>query len=142
MATSNRVKNAAPLRHRFSQEVSSVKTTPRESFPLTCIGSRTAILRSERCLEASVLTVWTMGRVLSRSIPWAGCLLGGCASGGVREKLFDRFQHFVRRFCRVYSSAKFATVSHAVRKPARELLHFSHSIRLVLRFYFAVVAGK
>src|SRR5207253_3836628 len=63
IATSKRVRNAAPLRQRFSLEVSSSKAMPRESRPLTRIGRWTAILRSERCLETDMLT-GTMGRVL------------------------------------------------------------------------------
>src|SRR5712692_7024854 len=62
-ATSKRVRKAAPLRQRFSLEVSSSKRMPRESWPRTRMGRRTAILRSERGLETDVLT-GTMGWVL------------------------------------------------------------------------------
>src|SRR5882672_4685779 len=141
IATSNRVRNAAPPRHKFSQEVSSVKTTPRLSRPVTCIGRRTAILRSERCFDAIVLT-WTMGRVLSRSFPWVGCFLGGGLPLRSLKEAFDRFQHFVWRPCRVYSFAKFAAVPHTVREPACKLLHFSHSIGLIGCIYLSVVARK
>src|SRR6202040_1489007 len=55
MATSKRVTNAAPLRQRFSLEVSSSKVTPRASRPRTLSGRRTEILRSERCLGADRL---------------------------------------------------------------------------------------
>src|SRR5215510_13097546 len=141
IATSNRVKNAAPLRQRFSQEVSSVKTTPRASRPLTCIGNRTEILRSERCLETSVFTSWTMGWVLSRSLPWEGCFLGGSAPACLFKKAFHRFENFAGRSCRVYRSPKLAAVPDAMGKPACELLHFSHSIWLIRRLYFPIVAG-
>src|ERR1051325_10797158 len=72
MATSKRVKKAAPLRQRFSLEVSSSKVTPRESRPRTRMGRWTAILRSERCLATEVLT-GTMGWVLTSAGPhWGG----------------------------------------------------------------------
>src|SRR5260370_9605703 len=64
MATSKRVTKAAPLRQRFSLEVSSSKAKPWESRPLTFSGKRTAILRSERCFDTVVLASGTMGRVL------------------------------------------------------------------------------
>src|SRR5215471_10270239 len=64
MATSKRVRNAAPLRQRFSLEVSSSKLTPRESRPRTRMGRCTAILRSERCLATLVVT-GTMDWVLT-----------------------------------------------------------------------------
>src|SRR5271163_4663659 len=75
MATSKRVTNAAPLRHKFSLEVSSSKITPRLSRPLTRRGSRTAILRSERCFEA-VCVKWTMGSVLFSGVRVAANFLG------------------------------------------------------------------
>src|SRR5215472_4311050 len=72
MATSKRVRNAAPLRQRFWLEVSSSKATPRESRPRTRMGRCTAILRSERCLATLVLT-GTMGGVLnSAGAVWTG----------------------------------------------------------------------
>src|SRR5271156_4617264 len=58
MATSKRVTNAAPLRHKFSLEVSSSKVTPRRSRPRTFSGRRTAILRSDLCLDGELS--WTM----------------------------------------------------------------------------------
>src|SRR6266436_1657466 len=63
MATSKRVTKAAPLRQRFSLAVSSSKGSPRASRPRTLSGRRTAILRSERCLDTVVLG-GTMGWVL------------------------------------------------------------------------------
>src|SRR5882762_5145696 len=64
MATSKRVTKAAPLRQRFSLAVSSSKGSPRASRPRTLSGRRTAILRSERCLDTVVLA-GTMGWVLN-----------------------------------------------------------------------------
>src|SRR5258708_31158068 len=64
MATSKRVTKAAPLRQRFSLEVSSSKAKPWASRPRTFSGKRTAILRSERCFETVVLASGTMGWVL------------------------------------------------------------------------------
>src|SRR5467141_1453498 len=64
MATSKRVTKAAPLRQRFSLAVSSSKGKPRASRPRTLSGRRTAILRSERCLDTVVLG-GTMGWVLN-----------------------------------------------------------------------------
>src|SRR5437762_13333475 len=55
IVTSKRVTKAAPFLHKFSLEVSSVKTTPRESRPVTCIGSRTENRRSARCFEGCAL---------------------------------------------------------------------------------------
>src|SRR5882724_8635736 len=64
MATSKRVTKAAPLRQRFSLEVSSSKAKPWASRPRTLSGRRTEILRSERCFETVVLASGTMGWVL------------------------------------------------------------------------------
>src|SRR5215467_15436358 len=117
-ATSNRVTKAAPFRHRFSLEVSSSKTIPRLSRPRTRSGKRTEILRSDLCLEIIVEAsgfVWTMGWVLS----------GG---GAALEKAFYALEHLAGRSRRMYDSAKLAAVSHAMREPASELLHFPHSI--------------
>src|SRR2546430_9166474 len=64
IATSKRVTKAAPLRQRFSLEVSSSKAKPWASRPRTLSGRRTEILRSERCFETVVLASGTMGWVL------------------------------------------------------------------------------
>src|SRR5436309_3487784 len=64
IATSKRVTKAAPLRQRFSLEVSSSKAKPCASRPRTFSGRRTEILRSERCFETVVLASGTMGWVL------------------------------------------------------------------------------
>src|SRR5467141_2921103 len=68
MATSKRVTKAAPLRQRFSLEVSSSKVTPRESRPRTLSGKRTEILRSERS-AATERSAGTMGWVLISGDP-------------------------------------------------------------------------
>src|SRR4029077_6836187 len=138
MATSKRVRKAAPLRHKFSLEVSSSKAMPRESRPRTRSGRRTAILRSDLCLDASMLR-GTMGWVLISSdpdlagvndsggpeLPEAG-LCGGAAS----EEALDAFEHLAGRFRRVNLSTKFAAVPHAMCEPASELLHFANAIGL------------
>src|ERR1700677_779086 len=62
MGTSKRVTKAAPLRHKFSLEVSSSKLKPRRSRPRTFSGRRTAILRSDLCLEGELS--WTIRGVL------------------------------------------------------------------------------
>jgi hypothetical protein len=48
--------------------------------------------------------------------------------GSVLEKAFHAFEDFAGRFRRVYNSAKFAAVPHAMSKPASELLHFAYTI--------------
>src|SRR6266436_637059 len=147
-ATLKRDRNAAPLRHKFSLDVSSSKATPRLSRPRTLRGRRTAILRSDRCLDASVLT-GTMGQVL---ISCGTKLLGGIVIGGRRaadprggaalEEAFHAFEYLAGRFRRVNLLTKFAAVPHAMGKPASELLHFAYAIGLVRSFNFPVVAGK
>src|SRR5215470_12528175 len=134
MATSKRVRNAAPLRQRFSLEVSSSKVTPRESRPRTRMGRCTAILRSERCLATVVLT-GTMGWVLTSAGPhWMGAshfLLSRSPGYGGRsalEKSLYARENFAGRSRRVYDSAKLAAVPHAMSKPASELLHFAYTV--------------
>src|SRR6266478_1997745 len=92
MATSKRVTKAAPLRQRFSLEVSSSKGTPRESQPRTRIGRRTEILRSERWLETDVLLGGTMGWVL----------ISRDRGGSALEKAFHAFEDLAGRSRRVY----------------------------------------
>src|SRR5260221_2531643 len=137
-ATLKRVRNAAPLRHTFSLDVSSSKAMPRESRPRTLRGRRTAILRSDRCLDASVLT-GTMGLVL---ISCGTKLLGVNRDGAALEEAFYAFEHLAGRFRRMNLLTKFAAVPHAMGKPASELLHFAYAIGLVRSFNFPVVAGK
>src|SRR5207247_2244326 len=132
MATSKRVTNAAPLRHRFSLEVSSSKGTPRESQPRTRMGRRTEILRSERWLETDVL--------LGRTMVWV--LISGDRDGSALEKAFHAFEDLAGRSRRVYNSAKLAAVSHAMSKPASELLHFAYTIGQVRSINLPVVVNQ
>src|SRR5260221_6890576 len=125
MATSNRVTNAAPLRERFSLEVSSVKITPRESRPVTCIGKRTASLRSVRCFERYVLVA-----IFGRLLLGENRVRNNLHSHLAFKKPFHCIKHFAGCPCFVNRSSELAAVSHAMRKPACELLHFSHSIGL------------
>jgi hypothetical protein len=60
----------------------------------------------------------------------------------VLEKAFYAFQHFTGCSCRVYVPAKFAAVPHPMRKPASELLHFSHGVGLIGSINFTIVARK
>src|SRR6266849_1015923 len=129
MATSKRVTKAAPLRQRFSLEVSSSKVTPRESRPRTLSGRRTEILRSERCFDTD-RPAGTMGWALP---PHAGTVL---------KKAFDAFEHFTGCPRRVHVPTKLAAVPNAMRKPASELLHFAYSIGETRRTNFTIVAGK
>src|ERR1700688_1062723 len=155
MATSKRVTNAAPLRHRFSLEVSSSKTTPRLSRPRTFSGRRTAILRSERCFE-SVCVKWTMGGVLFSGVRSAADILGGRSTvtpwssrraadscgGSALEERFDLLDNLTGRSRRMNDASKLAAVPHAVSKPASELLHFAYTIGQVGSINLPIVAGK
>src|SRR6516165_6464112 len=102
-ATSKRVRNAAPPRHRFSLEVSSSKANPRLSRPRTRNGRRTEILRSD------------LGRVIF-SMVW---LMGWFPPTGRSplEEALHVFDHFPRRARHVHNSTQFAAVPHSVRKP-------------------------
>src|SRR5712691_1446310 len=126
MATSKRVTKAAPLRQRFSLEVSSSKAKPRESRPLTLSGRRTAILRSERCLDTTVLG-GTMGWVLSSGDRRAVNDSVDCGSSAL-EETFHTLEDFRGRARRMYNATKLAAVPHAMRKPTSELLHFAYTI--------------
>src|SRR5947209_15041303 len=144
MATSNRMRKAAPLRQRFSLDVSSSKRTPRLSRPRTRRGKRTAILRSERCCDTGVLTE-TMGWVLTSGDRRAvnasggpdrvgvdqqrgGSLLFSGNRRAVDEEAFNALEDLARRTRRMHNSAKLAAVPHAMSKPASELLHFAYTI--------------
>src|SRR5215472_5946299 len=148
IATSKRVRNAAPLRQRFSLEVSSSKATPRESRPRTRMGRCTAILRSERCLATLVLT-GTMGWVLTSASPiWTGAGHFLCARNpgdhgrSALKKTLHAREDFARRPRRVYDSAKLAAVPHAMSKPASELLHFAYTIGQVGGTNLSIVVNK
>jgi hypothetical protein len=115
MATSKRVRNAAPLRHKFSLAVSSSKLKPRASFPQTRSGKRTEILRSVRCRG-------------DLSIFWL--LMGWIPPNGrfpLKEAL-DVLDHFPWRARQMHDPSQLAAISHPMGKPASELLHFSHGI--------------
>src|SRR5713226_6762172 len=140
MATSKRVMKAAPLRQRFSLEVSSSKVMPRASRPRTLSGRRTEILRSERCFDAD-RSAGTMGWVLISGDP-ARAGIDPDDTGTVLEKALHAFQHFTGCSRRVHVPTKLAAVPNAMRKPASELLHFSHSIGEVGSINFTIVAGK
>src|SRR6516164_3895138 len=127
-ATSNRVRNAAPLRHKFSLAVSSSKANPRASRPHTRNGSRTDILRSDLC-RAIFSLVWLMG--------W-------CPQTGrfpLEEALHVPY-HFLRRARHMYDLPQFAAIPHPMCEPARELLHFSHGVRYIRVKNLPVVARK
>src|ERR1700722_2237611 len=149
MATSKRVTNAAPLRHKFSLEVSSSKRTPRLSRPRTSSGRRTAILRSERCLETvcTVCVKWTMGWVLFSGVRCAAIVLGSrkavdSCGGSALEEGFDLLDNLTGRSRRVYNSTKLAAVPPAMGKPASELLHFAYTIGQVGSINLPIVARK
>src|SRR6266852_26689 len=125
MATSNRVRKAAPLRQRFSLDVSSSKMTPRLSRPRTRRGKRTAILRSERCCDTGVLTE-TMRWVRTSGYRRAGNISGDRRA--VDEAALNAFEALTRRTRGMRNSAKLAAVPHAMSKPACELLHFAYTI--------------
>src|SRR5882724_3731682 len=130
MATSKRVTKAAPLRQRFSLEVSSSKAKPWASRPRTLSGKRTGILRSERCFETVVLASGTMGWVLV-SI--------NCGRAAL-EETFHTLEDFRGRARRMYDATKLAAVPHAMTKPARELLHFAYAIGQVGGINLPIVA--
>jgi hypothetical protein len=51
-----------------------------------------------------------------------------CGRKTADKKPFDAFENLGGRMRRVHNSTKFAAVSHAMSKPARELLHFAYTI--------------
>src|SRR5437588_128525 len=126
MATSKRVTKAAPLRQRFSLAVSSSKATPRASHPRTLSGKRTAILRSERCLDTVVLR-GTMGWVLDSGDRGAVSFL--LRGGSALEEAFHALEDLCGRSRRMYNSTKLAAVPHAMSKPASELRGIVHAAR-------------
>src|SRR5271170_8393687 len=101
IATSKRVTNAAPLRHKFSLEVSSSKVTPRRSRPRTFRGRRTAILRSDLCLDGELS--WTMRGGLFFLDRWAVSCIGDretiSGAGDCRAIDFARCRAAVRGSC-------------------------------------------
>jgi len=127
MATSNRVRNAAPPRHRFSLAVSSSKLNPRASLPRTRNGRRTEILRSDLCAIFSAIS-----------------LMGWIPPNGrfPLKEAFHVLHHFPGRARQMHHPAQLAAIPHTVRKPAGELLHFSHAIRCLGVKNLPVVSRK
>src|SRR6267154_2666296 len=150
MATSKRVTKAAPLRQRFSLAVSSSKGKPRASRPRTLSGRRTAILRSERCLDTVVLG-GTMGWVLNSGDRRAVNNSGDPDPVGVRfllrdasalEETYDTLEDLRGRARRMYHSTKLAAVTHTMSKPASKLLHFAYTIGQVGSMNLPIVAHQ
>jgi hypothetical protein len=100
-------------------------------------GKRTAILRSERCLEA-VCVNWTMGWVLFSGRRTAAGHRGASAF----EEGFHLLDNLCGRSRRMYDSSKLAAVPHAMGKPARELFHFANTIGQVGSANLSIVARK
>src|SRR5207245_5131379 len=125
IATSKRVTKAAPLRQRFSLEVSSSKAKPWASRPRTLSGRRTEILRSERCFETVVLASGTMGWVLLYFCSDAALVSGDRRAviffGGrkrANEKAFNTFEAFTGRARRAYNRTQIAAVAPATSRLA------------------------
>src|SRR5215469_15368491 len=139
MATSKRVKKAAPLRQRFSLEVSSSKATPSASRPRTRMGRWTSILRSARCLANDLLT-GAIGRVLTSG----GSHRAEASQSGrsALNKTLHTRENFNGRSRRVYDSAKLAAVPHAMSKPASELLHFAYTVGKVGGINSSIVVNQ
>src|SRR3984893_11876494 len=91
MATSKRVRKAAPLRQTFSLAVSSSKAKPRESRPRTRRGRRTEILRSDLFL-AMLSLMWLMG--------WALPI-----GRSLRKEALHGFDHFPWSARRIHDAA-------------------------------------
>src|SRR5882672_11273266 len=141
ITTSKRVTKAAPLRQRFSLAVSSSKANPRASRPRTLSGKRTAILRSERCLDTVVLRGTMASVLVSGDSDRVGVsfLLGG---GSALEEAFDALENLHGRSRRMYNSTKLAAVPHAMSKPASELLHFAYTIGKVGSINLSIVVHQ
>jgi hypothetical protein len=90
------------------------------------MGKRTAMRRSARCFEPCVL-VGIIGAFLVSKFR---IRLTRCVRLALK-KPFHCIEHFTRRPCFVNRSSELASISNTVRKPASELLHFSHSVGLV-----------
>src|SRR5271165_773578 len=86
---------------------------------------------------------WAIGDSCSRRtahFPANHWMIGG--GGSVREEVLDGVEHFAGRSRRVYDSAKFGAVPHAMCEPASELLHFADTIGQIGSDNLLVVAGK
>jgi hypothetical protein len=58
------------------------------------------------------------------------------------EEAFHVFDYFPRRARHVHDSTQLAAIPHSVRKPAGELLHFSHGIGRIGVQNLSVVARQ
>jgi hypothetical protein len=66
-----------------------------------------------------------------------------CQSGGsALKEAFDAREDFAGRSRRVYDSAKFAAIPHAMSEPASELLHFAYTIGKVGSANLPIVAHE
>jgi hypothetical protein len=54
---------------------------------------------------------------------------GSIVGGLFRKEAIHILDHFLRRARRMHYTSKFAAVLYTMRKPACELLHFSHAVR-------------
>jgi len=59
---------------------------------------------------------------------WIGSDVSRDRSGPTLEKALDTLENFRGRARPMYKATKFAAVSHAMSKPASELLHFAYTI--------------
>jgi len=62
--------------------------------------------------------------------------------GSALKEAFYAREDLAGRSRRVYDSAKLAAVSHAMSKPASELLHFAYTIGQVRSINLAVVVNQ
>jgi len=128
MATSKRVRNAAPLRQRFSLEVFFLEDDAPGVASSNAHGRWTAD-STFRALPRNRCADWDHG--LGPHFCWPPL----CGSlpvpqlGLENPSTLERISPGVRAAC--YDSAKFAAVPHAMSKPASELLHFAYTVRQV-----------
>jgi len=73
---------------------------------------------------------------------WIGSDVSRDRSGPALEEAFHTFEDLRGRARRMYNPTKLAAVSHAMSKPACELLHFAYTIGQVRSINLFVVAGK
>jgi len=62
--------------------------------------------------------------------------------GAALEEAFDAIEDLRRRARRMYNATKLAAVSHAMSKPASELLHFAYTIGQVGSINLPIVVNK
>src|SRR2546425_13057409 len=93
-----RIRNAAPLRQRFSLDVSSSKKWPRRSPPRTFMGRCTAILRSARCRETSD-AIGGMGKILLNT-----------PGAAIPKETLHALENFAGRSRRLHFLSQFAAV--------------------------------